>query len=109
MTNININGNRNTKRQKVLNRLDKSLVTSTGRVNLTKLEERYTIDEYPFNEQPQKYITTLTKIKELTKSDRAIILLYTELGSKQAVADLIGVSATAISKEIKRIISIITD
>ena len=109
MTNFKINGNRNTKRQKVLNRLDKILVTSTGSVILTNLEERYTIDEYPFNEQPQKYITTLTKIKELTKSDRAIILLYTELGSKQAVADLIGVSATAISKEIKRIISIITD
>ena len=109
MSNTNTNGNKNTKRQRVLNRLDKSLVTSTGRVNLTKLEERYTIDDYPFNEQPTKYIKAMSKISQLTKSDRAIILLYTELGSKQAVADLIGVSSTAISKEIKRIISIITE
>ena len=78
-------------------------------MNLTKLEERYIIDDYPFNEQPTRYISAMNKINSLTKSDRAIILLYTELGSKQAVADLIGVSATAISKEIKRIISIITE
>lgn len=67
------------------------------------LEAKYQKESDIFTEQPDRYRKAMDAINELTKAERAVILLYIELKNKSAVAELLGISSTYTLREIKRI------
>lgn len=67
------------------------------------LEAKYQKESDIFTEQPDRYRKAMDAINELTKAERAVILLYIELKNKSAVAELLGISSTYTQREIKRI------
>lgn len=78
-------------------------MTTTGRIDMKALEAKYQKESDIFTEQPDRYRKAMDAINELTKAERAVILLYIELRNKSAVAELLGISSTYTQREIKRI------
>lgn len=69
-----------------------------------KLLNEYNFKELDiFDDDDNRLIYAKQAIKQLSKSDYIIILLYAELGSLRKVGKELGISHTIIYKEIKRI------
>ena len=74
------------------------------RVSLKKIYEDYEPDT--LNDTEEMY-TLKEAIKELSTGDRAIMLLYTDLGSIYRVGELLKIHPTTVYSNIKRIREII--
>ena len=76
------------------------------KISLKKIYEDYEPDSLKDTEE---MYTLKEAIKDLSISDKAMILLYTDLGSIYRVASLLHVHPTTVYSNIKRIREVIKD
>lgn len=76
------------------------------RKNIKELEDDLMPNDSIFNEEDVKMDGYKRLLRRLSVEDRTILLLYMELGSLRAVANILGVSHTLVFKKIKEIRSV---